>query len=116
MLFKEYPYNGKTEYQIFKEIESNKLLKEIDDEELNDLVYNKMLKINENERISWDKYLLHLFFQKNFERINLAESNRKYKLHFEPFDLCCINCNKNICEKCKIIIKNINLCYFLTQD
>ena len=107
MLFKEYPYNGKTEYQIFKEIESNKLLKEIDDEELNDLVYNKMLKINEKERISWDKYLLHPFFQKNFERINLTEFNRK---------LCCINCNKNICEKCKIIIKNINLCYFLTQD
>ena len=101
MLFKEYPYNGKTEYQIFKEIESNKLLKEIDDEELNDLVYNKMLKINEKERISWDNYLLHPFFQKNFERINLTEFNRKCKLHFEPFELYCINCNKNICEKCK---------------
>ena len=60
-----------------------------------------MLKINENERISWDKYLLHPFFEKNFERINLTEFNRKCKVHFEPFELYCINCNKNICEKCK---------------
>ena len=39
-----------------------------------------MLKINENERISWDKYLLHLFFQKNFERINLI-GNVNYTLN-----------------------------------
>ncbi len=63
LLFKEYPFKG--EYKIIKE-ESNKLLHSIYDEELNDLV-NKMLKKNENERISWDDYLLHPFFQKNFE-------------------------------------------------
>ena len=31
MLFKEYPYNGKTEYQIIQEINSNKILKNIGD-------------------------------------------------------------------------------------
>ena len=51
MLFKEYPYNGRGEYQILKEINSNKKLKSSDNEELNDLL-NKMLKINVNERIS----------------------------------------------------------------
>ena len=34
MLFKEYPYNSKNEYQIIKEIESNKQLKSIDNKEL----------------------------------------------------------------------------------
>ena len=43
MLFKEYPFNGKGEYQILKEIESNKKLKVSDDEKLNDLL-GKMLK------------------------------------------------------------------------
>ena len=69
LLFKEYPFNGKTEYQIIKEIESNKSLNPIYDEELNDLV-NKMLKINENERISWNDYLLHPFFQKILKHLS----------------------------------------------
>ena len=38
MLFKEYPYNSKNEYQIIKEIESNKQLKSIDNKELDDLI------------------------------------------------------------------------------
>ena len=44
MLFKEYPYNGKGEIELLKEIESNKELKKCDNEKLNDLL-NKMLKI-----------------------------------------------------------------------
>ena len=61
MLFKEYPYNGKTEFQIIKEIESNKQLKPIDNKELDDLI-KKMLVININERISWEEYFQHPFF------------------------------------------------------
>ena len=49
MLFKEYPYNGKVEYQILKEIESNKQLKFSNDDKLNDLL-SKMLKVEVNER------------------------------------------------------------------
>ena len=44
MLFKEYPYNGKTEFQIIKEIESNKQLKPIDNKELDDLIKKKRIR------------------------------------------------------------------------
>ena len=64
MLFKEYPYNGKVEFQILNEIKSNKILKKIGDQELNDLI-NRMLKINGNERISWNNYFNHNFFKKD---------------------------------------------------
>ena len=49
MLNKEYPYNGRGEYQMLKEIESNKKLKVINDDKLNDLL-SKMLKVEVNER------------------------------------------------------------------
>ena len=52
MLFKEYPYQGKDEYQLIKDINSNKKLKSTDNKELNDLL-NKMLEKNGNNRISW---------------------------------------------------------------
>ena len=55
MLNKEYPYNGKNEILLFKDIKSNKKLKLSNDDKLNDLI-KKMLKININERISWDEY------------------------------------------------------------
>jgi serine/threonine protein kinase len=65
MSFKEYPYDGKTEYQILKLIESNRNLKKTNDDDLNDLI-SKMLKINKAERISWDNYFNHSFFKKQF--------------------------------------------------
>jgi serine/threonine protein kinase len=52
LLFKEYPYQGKDEYQLIKDINSNKKLKSTDNKELNDLL-NKMLEKNSNNRISW---------------------------------------------------------------
>ena len=63
LLFKEYPYNGNDEYKILQDINSNKKLKKCNDEELNDLL-NNMLKINVNERISWDDYFNHSFLKK----------------------------------------------------
>ena len=63
MLNKEYPYNGKTEVSLFNDINSNKKLKLSNDDKLNDLL-KKMLKININERISWDEYFNHPFFIK----------------------------------------------------
>ena len=62
MLFKEYPYKGRREYELLKDINSGKVLKLSDNEILNDLLY-KMLKININERISWEEYF-------KFKRIN----------------------------------------------
>ena len=62
MLFNEYPFNGSGEYQIIKEIQSNKKLKQSDNQKLNDLL-TKMLKVNVNERISWEDYFNHPFFE-----------------------------------------------------
>ena len=66
MLNKEYPYNGKNELLLFKDINSGKKLKLSNDDKLNDLI-NKMLKININERISWNEYFNHPFFNDNFQ-------------------------------------------------
>ena len=44
MLYKKYPYEGKTEYSLYQNIKSNKIIKFIEDEELNDLLM-KMLKV-----------------------------------------------------------------------
>ena len=72
MLNKKYPYNGQTEELLLKDINSNKKLKLSNDDKLNDLI-NKMLKININERISWDEYFNHPFF--NQDNIQLFKFN-----------------------------------------
>ena len=71
MAFKEYPYKGKTEYQLINDMLPNKTLKKTNDDDLNDLI-SKMLKVNINERISWNDYFNHPFFKKQFpeEAIN----------------------------------------------
>ena len=53
------------QYQILKLIYSNKNLKKTDDDDLNDLI-SKMLKKDLAERISWDDYFNHSFFNKQF--------------------------------------------------
>ena len=103
MYFNEYPYNGKNEHILFKDITSGKKLKNIDDKELNDLM-NRLLQININERISWDEYFNHSFFKsdnldnKNLE--NLPFFNFKCKIHSQNFNFYCQNCQLNICESC----------------
>ena len=79
MLFKEYPYNGKTENQIINQINSNKILKNIGNKELDDLI-NRMLKINENERITWDNYFNHSFFKKDLDNNNLIQEFNQIKI------------------------------------
>ena len=61
LYFKEYPFNGKNKSELFIDINSDKLLNEIDNTKLNDLM-NKLLKKNVKERISWDEYFKHPFF------------------------------------------------------
>ena len=87
MLFKEYPYKGKEKEEILKEIESNKKLKCCNDDKLNDLL-NKMLKINIDERISWDEYFNHPFFNDNFG-FNCFK-------HSKIINYYCKECKKNI--------------------
>ena len=123
LLFKEYPYNGNGEYKILQDIYSNKKLKKCNNEELNDLL-NNMLKININERISWDDYFNHSFFKNNkisndniekisndniekisndnIEKISLnyPQFNFKCDLHLKSLNSYCKNCKKNICNDC----------------
>ena len=54
LLFQNYPYNG-TQYEIMKQIESNKQLNVVNDELLDDLL-KRMLNPNVNERINWEGY------------------------------------------------------------
>ena len=92
MLFKEYPYTGKNEILLIKDIMSNKNLKLSEDNNLNDLI-NKMLKINANERISWEEYFNHPFFKE--DKINL-----KCNKHNNSIFYYCKSCNNSICDNC----------------
>ena len=62
LLFREYPYNGKTEVELFEDIISKKKLKITNNILLDDLI-SKMLIFNDNERISWNEYFNHKFFK-----------------------------------------------------
>ena len=95
MLYKKYPYEGKTEYNLYENIKSNKIKKFSEDEELNDLLI-KMLKEDINERINWEDYFNHSFFNKN----DFPIFNIKCKNHSTQFNYYCINCKLNICDLC----------------
>ena len=94
LYFKEYPYNG-GEYNIIKQIEQNKKLKNINNKELDDLI-KKMLNPNINERISWNDYFQHSFFNSN--QLNLF--NTKCIIHSKDYYAYCSKCKQNICELC----------------
>ena len=96
MLNKEYPYKGKTEMLLFNDITFGQKLKLSNDDKLNDLI-NKML-FNINERISWDEYFNHPFFEKEIKNNYIFDFN--YKLHNQNVFYYCKNCNLNIYEKC----------------
>ena len=72
MYFKEYPYNGKNEFMLLKDIQSNKKLKTTENNELNDLI-NKLLKINTTERLSWEEYFNHSFFKNDDKDITIIK-------------------------------------------
>ena len=101
LLFQNYPYNG-TEYQIIKQIESNKQLNIINDKLLDDLL-KKMLNPNVNKRINWEDYFNHPFFNNitnnlpSFTMICGKHSNNYY-------DYCSdCKCNKYLLIKMKLI-------------
>ena len=96
MLFKEYPYKGKGEIELLKDINSRKVLKLSYNKKLNDLL-NKMLKIDLNERISWEEYFNHPFF---INQINLPSFDIICKNHSKELIAYCSKCKCNICEDC----------------
>ena len=94
MLFKEYPYIGRNEYQIRNEINTNRILRQCDNGKLNDLL-NKMLKVDVKERISWEDYFNHPFFTQDSFEFNCDK-------HLKIINNYCNDCKKNICEDCLI--------------
>ena len=98
LLFKEYPYNG-GEYNIIKQIEENKKLKNIEDKELNDL-FIKMINPNVNKRISWEEYFNHSFFKNQFNQLNLPLFNINCEIHSLSYYAYCSKCKQNICKSC----------------
>ena len=102
LIFNEYPYTGETEFKFIKDIHSNKPLKIINDNELNDLV-KKMLCANVNERLSWDDYFNHPFFKKQFNQdnqINFPQFNFLCNIHSQIIESYCNTCKLNICKSC----------------
>jgi myosin-light-chain kinase len=96
MLTKKYLYEGKNEYQLYNNIISQNINDKLsENEELNDLLI-KMLKININERISWEEYFNHPFFELNeFPKFNFI-----CKEHSKEINYYCIQCKLNICDFC----------------
>ena len=110
MLFKDYPYKGKVEAEIVKQIESNKKLNFVDDDDLNDLLKG-MLNVDVNKRISWDKYFNHKFFHKGNNDFNFNCVNHSSNL----INNYCTNCKSNICNLClkQHLSKNHKIISFL---
>ena len=112
MLFKEYPNNRIKEIELLDNNKSTEKLKTTDNAELNDLL-DKMLKVNVNERLSWDDYFNHSFFkQKDNKTLSLNNNksflnNNKFSYfnfqcnkHFRNVSYYCKNCKLNICQNC----------------
>ena len=65
LLFKKYPYNGRSETIILEDIKKKgqKELSKSEDNELDDLI-RKLLVKDPEKRISWEEYFEHPFFKK----------------------------------------------------
>ena len=96
MLYKRYPFNGENENNLLNNIISNKNIElNSENEELNNL-FKRMLKIEVNERISFEEYFNHSFFkQTKFPQFNI-----NCNIHSEKLNYYCINCKMNICNSC----------------
>ena len=62
LYFGEYPYRGENIEEILEKIKKNKLRKEINDNNLDDLL-KKLLIENQKKRLNWDQYFNHSFFK-----------------------------------------------------
>ena len=107
MYFKEYPYNGKNEHILLNDINSGKKIKTIPNELLNDLM-TKLLQSNPNQRLSWEQYFNHKFFEQDKVKQKELFFNFKCQKHLKDVDSYCQNCKLNICESCLDEHKNHN--------
>ena len=73
LYFNKYPYKGRSQVAIYKNIKKNPLKLENIDNNLEDLIYS-LLKQNPEERITYEEYFNHPFFnKKNKDNYIIAE-------------------------------------------
>ena len=81
LYFKKFPYNGNTEFIIFKQIKINgiKYLEKTENSDLDNLI-RKLLTVDPNKRLSWKEYFNRPFFiNNNSEDKNLCKQNNENK-------------------------------------
>ena len=78
LYFNEFPFNGDTQVAIFNDIKKKKKLKHCEENYYSNDLIKKLLVIDPNYRITWDKYFNHKFWNsdKN-ENENHVDNNEK---------------------------------------
>ncbi len=88
LYYRQVPYEGNTETEVLKNIQSNVPFKQPEDPKLRDLI-NRLLVINVNKRINWNEYFNHPFFTGE-ELNNMNEDENSNNLNnsfsYTPFD------------------------------
>ena len=113
LLFKEFPYPGLTENEILdkiKKIETDNL-KKTKNKELDNLI-QRLLEKNPQNRLDWDEYLNHSFFNQSKE-----EDNKKLKEYTEVLEVVllgesCANKTELIKQFCRISPDNLLQSFF----
>ena len=85
LFFRYYPYNGATEAIVLKNIKEKKHLPSTNNAILDDLI-KRLLNPDPKERLSWDEYFKHPFFQKNSNETNKINSYIIIKVKVRPED------------------------------
>ena len=84
LYFNEFPFNGETQVAIFNDIHKKKNLKKTDNFYLDDLI-KKLLVVDPNYRITWEKYFSHKFWKygEDESNSNIDENNLKEEVDDE---------------------------------
>ena len=111
--FREIPYNGINEQEILRKIKYNMPRKQPDDPQFRDLL-NKLLVMDPKNRISWDDYFNHPFFnnnspQKKEQYTKISDFNLGYEFDKDAFQ--CYIANDEKTNK-KVIIKSYKNDFF----
>ena len=85
LYFKKYPYDCEIGSGVLNLINGKKILKTIEDKELNDLVQKLLIK-NPKERMNWNEYFNHSFFNKTFNNIKNNEIHMIIKIDRHDFN------------------------------
>ena len=108
LLFKELPYTGENESELYKNIKESEpmYLKDNKNSDLIDLI-KKLLTVDHNKRLSWDEYFRHPYFTKRGTPniISYEDKNEIYNLRQQLKDE--INKNNKLTKKINQLITEL---------